>query len=187
MVVVAGPAGSGKSVHFPVDALEIDGFNVDERAAAANNGSFRSIPSAIRRRTQKQCEAFVTNHIAERRSFAVETTLRTTVAIEQARRAQAAGFETEMIFVTAGSADECVRRVRLRGLGGGHAAPESELRDIYERSMSNLLLALDVFHRIELYDNAVRSAVPRWIGSVSGGRVTVTVEPLPDWVPERLR
>lgn len=94
---------------------------------------------------------------------------------------------TSMIFVTCGRADECVLRVRLRGLAGGHAAPEAELRDIYERSMSNLLLALDVFERVELYDNAVRGAAPRCIGFVAGSRFVALVEALPDWVPARLR
>lgn len=34
MIVVAGPPGSGNSLHFPVEALGGDGFNVDVRAAA---------------------------------------------------------------------------------------------------------------------------------------------------------
>lgn len=40
MIVVAGPPGSGKSLHFPVEVLGGDGFNVDVRAAALNGGSF---------------------------------------------------------------------------------------------------------------------------------------------------
>jgi hypothetical protein len=39
MVVVAGPAGSGKSRHFPVDSSGCDDFNVDLRAAALNGGT----------------------------------------------------------------------------------------------------------------------------------------------------
>jgi predicted ABC-type ATPase len=125
MVVVAGPAGSGKSRHFPVDSFGSDGFNVDLRAALSS-GSSRGIPRSVRFRAQKECEAFVMDHIARRESFAVETTLRSAVAIEQARQALRAGFEVRMIFVCAGHADECVVRVRLRGLSGGHAAPEAQ-------------------------------------------------------------
>ena len=70
MVVVAGPAGSGKSRHFPVDVFGCDGFNVDLRAAALNGGSSRAIPRAQRLQAQKECEAFVLGHIARSESFA---------------------------------------------------------------------------------------------------------------------
>jgi len=92
-----------------------------------------------------------------------------------------------MIFVSAGQADECVRRVRIRGLAGGHSAPEEEIRDVYARSMSNLILAPDVFDRIELYDNAAWMAAPRLVGRVIGHRLAVNVQPLPEWVPRALR
>jgi predicted ABC-type ATPase len=187
MVVVAGPPGSGKSSHFPVEGGQIDGFNVDARAAAYNGGSFRDIPRAVRARAQRECEVFIDEHLAERKSFAVETTLRAGIAIEQARRAQRAGFETDMVFVTAGRADECVARVRLRGLAGDHAAPESELRDIYAKSMSNLGLAADVFDRVDLYDASVRGAPPRLVGRIAAGRFVALVTPLPDWMPERFK
>lgn len=187
MVVVAGPAGSGKSQHFPVTSFGCDGFNVDLHAATENGGSFGAIPRAVRLRAQKACEAFILDHIARRESFAVETTLRSSIAIEQARQAQGAGFETNMVFVSAGLADECVRRVRLRGLAGGHAAPESEIRDIHDRSLSNLLLALDVFEHVELYDNSIRGVAPRFVGEVLGGRLVPRIDPMPDWVPASLR
>jgi predicted ABC-type ATPase len=186
LVVVAGPPGSGKSRQFPVDGFGIDGFNVDLRAAALNGGSARAIPRDLRVRAQKECEAFVEGHIARAESYAVETTLRTTIAIEQARRARSAGFEASMIFVCAGPVEACMRRVRIRGLASGHAAPEAELREIYARSLANLLAAIDAFERIELYDNSVWLAAPRRVGRITGGRFNLAVDPPPDWVPEQI-
>lgn len=187
MVVVAGPSGSGKSSHFPVESGRIDGFNVDVRAAALNGGSLQNIPRDVRARAQRECEEFIEKHLAEGKSFAVETTLRSGIAIEQARKAQRAGFETDMIFITAGRADECIARVRLRGLAGGHAAPEAELRDIYVRSMANLVLAAEVFDRVDLYDASARGASPRLVGRVAAGRFVALVVPVPDWIPERFK
>ena len=187
MVVVAGPAGSGKSRQFPVDSFGCDGFNVDLRAAALNGGSSHAIPRALRLRAQRECEAFVRDHIARGESFAVETTLRSSAAIDQARQARSAGFETRMIFVCAGQAEECVRRVRIRGLGGGHAAPEAEIRDIHSRSLSNLVVAADVFERIELYDNSAWMAAPRRVGRLVGRRLVAAIDPVPNWVPKPLR
>jgi predicted ABC-type ATPase len=187
MVLVAGPPGSGKSMHFPVTALGCDGFNVDERAAVLNGGSFRAIPRSIRERAQKACEAFVEEHIAARVSFAVETTLRSTIAIDQAQRAKLEGFELVLIFITTGDVEENIRRVRIRGLAGGHSAPEVELRAIYERSMANLELTFGVFDRIELYDSSIRGAPPRLVGRLLGGRFTAVEVPAPDWLPGALK
>ena len=94
MIVVAGPAGSGKSTAFPVRATGVDYFNIDDRAAALNGGTYQSIPSEIRAQAIKECEEFIAEHIRERRSFAVETTLRTEITFEQARGARANGFSS---------------------------------------------------------------------------------------------
>lgn len=91
MFVVAGPPGSGKTTAFPVTSFGVDAFNIDDRCAQVL-GSYRAIPRNIRRAVATECESFVNEHIANGRSFAVETTLRTTAAVEQARTAAQAGF-----------------------------------------------------------------------------------------------
>src|SRR5258708_39588090 len=98
MIVVAGPPGSGKTRYFPVTALGIDSFNIDDRCAQVL-GSYRAIPRDVRRAVAKECERFVLDHIEHRKSFAVETTLRTTAAIEQAGLARTRGFATEVLCV----------------------------------------------------------------------------------------
>src|SRR4029077_4238790 len=98
MIVVAGPPGSGKTRYFPVSAFGMDSFNIDDRCAQIL-GSYRAIPRDVRRAVARECEKFIDDHIAARTSFAVETTLRTTVAIDQAKRAGTSDFSTEMIFV----------------------------------------------------------------------------------------
>lgn len=89
--------------------------------------------------------------------------------------------------ITAGRVEECIQRVRLRGLAGGHSAPAHELRDIYERSMKNLLEAPEVFQGIELYDNSVRDAAPRRVGRVVEGRFYSDSKELPNWLPKEFR
>ena len=89
MIVVAGPAGSGKSTVFPLALFRIDFFNVDDRCAALNGGSYAGISAEIRARAGAECRAFIEEHITSRTSFAVETTLRTEAALEQATAAMA--------------------------------------------------------------------------------------------------
>jgi predicted ABC-type ATPase len=182
MLVVAGPPGSGKSLHFPVTSFGADGFNVDLRAAAANHGSLVGIPRAVRRRVQHDCERFIEDHIARRVSFAVQTTLRSAIAMLQAESAQRAGFDTAMLFVSAGSVEECVRRVRLRGLAGGHSAPEAELRSIYVASLANLPAAIRVFEFVEIYDNAVPGGIPRLVARARAGNAALLAPDPPNWL-----
>jgi hypothetical protein len=84
MLVVAGPPGSGKTTYFPVTAFGVDSFNVDDRCAQIVR-SYRAISPDVRRAVAQECEWFVQDHINRRLSFAVETTLRTTKAVEHGR------------------------------------------------------------------------------------------------------
>jgi predicted ABC-type ATPase len=99
MIVVAGPPGSGKSAAFPVAETGVDYFNMDDRAAALNHGSYQNISPEIRAQANRECEDFIAAHIRDRKSFAVETTLRTDITFRQAQQARQNGFRAEMRHV----------------------------------------------------------------------------------------
>jgi predicted ABC-type ATPase len=170
MIVVAGPPGSGKTSSFPVTAFGVDGFNIDDRCAQIL-GSYRAIPRHVRRAVAKECERFVQRHIETARSFAVETTLRTKAAIEQAQLAEARGFATEMIFVATDSIDENLARILQRAQGGGHGASEREVRAIHEASLTNLGAAIDAFERVVIYDSTARWSTPQLVATSHDGRI----------------
>jgi predicted ABC-type ATPase len=147
MLVVAGPPGSGKSTLYPVTSLGIDAFNIDDRCAQLV-GSYRAIPRRVRDAVAAECRSFIEMHIRERRSFAVETTLRTDAALKQAAAARAVGFLTEMRFVGTDSAEVNIERIKQRAQSGGHAASESEIRSTYDASIENLRAArIRAMHR----------------------------------------
>jgi predicted ABC-type ATPase len=177
--LVAGPSGSGKSDRFNVRDSGVDSFNVDDRCRELH-GSYLQIPPAIRVQAQQECERFVDGHIAALRSFATETTLRTTVAIDQAKRARAAGFFTRMVFVATEDVALNIERVRLRGLAGGHAATAEKIQDTYVRSLANLPEALTVFDSVSIWDNS--DAEPRHVLDVIQNRVKAAHFPLPTWL-----
>src|SRR5205823_2953697 len=110
MLVVAGPPGSGKTTYFPVTAFGVDAFNIDDRCAQIL-GSYRAISRDVRRAVAKECEAFVSDHVARSLTFAVETTLRTTAAIDQASTARKRGFATHLRFLATDSIAQNVARV----------------------------------------------------------------------------
>ena len=114
MIVIAGPPGSGKSTAFPVADFGIAHFNADDRAAALNGGSYVGIPLGIRKIVNWEFEAFVVGCIERGDSFAIETTLRSTVTFEQARIAKACGFVVEMFYLALVDFPMHMRRVKDR-------------------------------------------------------------------------
>jgi predicted ABC-type ATPase len=182
MIVVAGPSGSGKSRHFGVQQFGVASFNVDDRCAALNGGSYLAIPGTIRAQAQQECEQFVNDCTAQRTSFAVETTLRTTVSIEQAERARTAGFVIKMIFVATDDVRINVLRVARRGLDGGHSAPAERIADIYQESLANLPRALPIFDEVVLYDSSAHNQLPRLVRIYHHQRITFEEPPIPRWL-----
>ncbi len=170
MIVVAGPPGSGKTSSFPVTAFGVDAFNIDDRCAQIL-GSYRAIPRQVRRAVAKECERFVQRHIETNRSFAVETTLRTRVSIEQAQLARIRGFATEMIFVATDSIDENIARIVQRAQGGGHGASEREVHAIHAASLANLSAAIEGFERVDVYDSTAPWSAPRLVATSLDGQI----------------
>jgi len=103
-------------------------------------------------------QRWILDHIAARRSFALETTLRSPITFEQSRLAHEHGFWTSMDYVAAGSAEESIRRIIERSYRGGHSASERLVRGIYEKSIANLFTALDFaesgIELVRVYDNS---------------------------------
>lgn len=179
MIVVAGPSGSGKSRSFPVTSFDVDAFNIDDRCAL-EHGSYVGIPPALRLRISQECERFVDLHIRAKQSFAVETTLRTLIAVEQAAAAAAAGFRTNMFFLSAESPDNSVDRVFDRAAAGGHGAPPEVIRATYSASLRNLPEAVRAFHSVVCYDTTVAWAPPREFAEFESGTLKHCVRP-PAW------
>ncbi len=194
MVIVAGPPGSGKTTRFPVAEFEVDSFNADNRAAQLNDGSFRGISREIRSQVNVEFQKWILDHISTRKSFALETTLRSQVTFEQTHLAREHGFWTSMYYVTPGSVEERIKRIKARSYRGGHSASERVVRDIYQKSTHNLVTALDFgesgINRVEIYDNSANLADGkdlRRIMSMRQGRVTSFASDVPGWLDHLLK
>jgi predicted ABC-type ATPase len=170
MIVIAGPPGSGKSTYFPVGAFGVDSFNIDDRCAQIL-GSYRAISRDVRRAVARECERFVLDHIGRGLPFAVETTMRTTAAIDQAIEARGRGFATELLFVATDSITENIARVLQRAQGGGHGASERDVRAIHAASVGNLRRALNAFEYVTVYDSTAHWTPPRLVATGKDGAI----------------
>jgi predicted ABC-type ATPase len=187
MIVIAGPPGGGKSTSFPASDFGVDFFNADDAVAALNYGSHLRIPLAIREVANQNFEEFVRRNIASRRSFAIETTLRSEITFTQAEAAANAGFQLEMRYLALPSVDIHIQRVRMRGLRGGHSAPESVIRAIYHASLANLGLAIREFHLVRVYDNGAWGGVPELLLQSEHGVIIWFRRSPPAWLSQALK
>lgn len=187
MVVVAGPPGSGKSTAFPVARSGKDHLNIDDLAAELNGGSYRNIPPEIRAEANRRCEAFIEEHIHQRKSFAVETTLRTEITLEQAQAAHAKGFERHMTYVATEDVEANIERVAMRADRGGHSASVEKIRETYAASLKHFPRALREFEEVTAYDNSALAEDPRVVLIAERGRITYLTEEPPTWLEKSLR
>ncbi len=186
MYIVAGPPGSGKSTVFPVSGFGVEFFNADDRAAQLNHGSYRGIPQSIRDRVNRMFESFVNDCIVRRASFALETTLRSSIIFDQASTARREGFFVEMHYLALKSFAQHVERIKIRADRGGHSAPESVLRGIYDSSLRHLARAILEMDAIAVYDNGETDTVPRVLLQAEGGHVVYIAEQCPEWLEQAL-
>jgi predicted ABC-type ATPase len=190
MFVVAGPSGSGKTSAFPGSQFGCDYFNADDYAAQLNGGSYIGIPRSIRAIVGPICEKFIQDHIAAGKDFATETTLRTTIVLNQIKQAHEAGFDVRFRYVSVDSISTSIDRVANRADLGGHSGSEDTVREIRSRSLGNLPRVLDelgiTVDYLNLYDNSAFGRPPKLIASFLGREIVVLASELPAWMDEAL-
>jgi hypothetical protein len=72
--------------------------------------------------------------------------------------------------------------VIARGLSGGHAAPETQLRRIHEASLANLPQAIREMDEIRVCDNAAQGRGPRFVLSALDSRIVYVCPLPPEWL-----
>jgi predicted ABC-type ATPase len=185
-MIVAGPPGSGKSRAFPVANEGIDYFNADDQCARLNGGSYHGITQEIRREVNRLFEAFILEHIANRQSLAIETTLRTAISLDQARLAREHGFVITMRYLATENVETNVKRIVSRYLAGGHAASPGVIRATYQSSLQNLLRALRELDVVTIHDTTGFEQPPRYVMEVREGRTVFVVDDPPRWLVQAL-
>ena len=157
--VLAGTNGAGKSSIGGAMFLQagVEYFNPDEAArlilarnpglsqADANSGAWQ------------QGRRLLERAIAERQTFAFETTLGGNTITALLERALASGLAVRMWYAGLNGADLHIARVRARVARGGHDIPAEQVRARYDSSRLNLIRLLPKLTELRVYDNSAEA------------------------------
>jgi predicted ABC-type ATPase len=190
--VLAGTNGAGKSSIAGAMFLRagVEFFNPDQATRLIRARNPGATPAEANSAAWSQGKRLLERAIAERLTFAFETTLggQTMTALRQ--RALAAGREVRVWYVGLDTPERHIARVRARVARGGHDIPEARIRARYDSSRLNLIRLLPGLTELRVHDNSAeadpRSGAipePRLLLHVVRGTI-VRAGPLaqtPDW------
>ena len=151
LLIVADPNGCGKSTLARMSRfskLEV----IDPDAIARDMPPGKAAREALRRRRL----AFL-----ERRSFLVETTLSGTGIFRLMEAVRKEGYMIVLHYVSLGSPEQALDRIRNRVARGGHDVPEHDVRRRFSRSHANFPTAVQLADEVFFYDNSLPEWRPR--------------------------
>ena len=138
-LIIAGPNEAGKTT-FSRQFLPHEGhcpsfINADLIAAGLSPFD----PARVAVQAAKLMARAIDEAVAERRDFAVETTLAGRSYLGLIRAWKSAGYHVGMVFLRLPSADLAVDRVSLRVRQGGHDIPEPVIRRRFDHGWTNFM------------------------------------------------
>lgn len=174
--VVAGPNGVGKTTLADRWlAPRIPVISPDTLAAGGNLKPIQAGRAAVGEQERL---------LAAGDSFALDTTLSGKRELALMRRAAAAGYEVNLIFVCVDNVALCQARVLERTESGGHTVPPKDVARRYGRSLAHLPLACALAERVFVLDNTEEKR--RLLLSIERDRAKHLSGSLPPWAKEAI-
>lgn len=137
IVIIAGPNGAGKTTFarefLPHEANCPDFINADLIAAGLSPFN----PDAAAMRAGRLMLEEIEQRVAQRRSFAFETTLSGRGYARMIPGWRTAGYKVKLIFLSLASVEEAIARVAMRVRQGGHNIPDHVVTRRFASGMRN--------------------------------------------------
>lgn len=175
-IFYCGTNGAGKSTlrGLNQDVVQIV-IDSDHIAQEINPQNPRLADLQAGRKAIELFDFAVQNHI----SFSMESTLSGHSILKRIQAAKANGFTVRLNYVAVDKVEINLARVAARVKNGGHFIDENTIRQRYEISAKNLLLAVPLCDEIFVYDNSSKMAeLIFWINQREINTMTFR---LPEW------
>lgn len=135
LYIIAGANGSGKSTLaselLPEEKLEF--LNADEIAKEICPENIESVRITAGRRVLEKLDDLFAN----KKSFAIETTLAGNNHIKTIKRAKELKYNVALIYSFVENPEICINRIKVRVLNGGHDIPDEDVIRRFYRSKNN--------------------------------------------------
>jgi predicted ABC-type ATPase len=157
--VLAGTNGAGKSSLAGAAFLGagVEYFNPDQAARLIRLRHPRASQTDANAAAWAEGKRLLERAIAERLTFAFETTLGGTTMTALLERALSAGIEVRIWYVGLSSPELHLARVRARVARGGHDIPAAQVRARYDSSRLNLIRLLPGLTELRVFDNSAEA------------------------------
>lgn len=176
IVALAGSNGAGKSTFYQayLSSSGLRFLNADDLARELKIDAYKAA---------KIIGTYRDTLVQNRESFIFETVLSDKVRdkITFLQNAAIAGYDVTMLFVGLEDVETSLERVGMRVLQGGHDVPEEKIRDRFDRTLSNLAIAVRVLPRVRVYDNSNLREPYRKLAEFEKGTSIYLAEKLPKW------
>ncbi|GDX83256.1 ATPase AAA [Deltaproteobacteria bacterium] len=184
LLLIAGPNGAGKTTvttRLRADHWSegVEYLNPDD-IARDRFGDWNS-PEAVLH-AARWAEARREELLVSRAGIAFETVFSAPDKVEFIHRARQAGYFVRVFFIGTGDPRINASRVADRVIRGGHTVPIEKIVKRYERSLANLPLAIDIAHRVYVFDNSVDGVEARLCARTQDGQLRKVYGTLPNWV-----
>ena len=160
--MLAGTNGAGKSslIGAIIERQGVEFFNPDAAARRIREHTPAISQAEANSAAWHQGRRLLERAIAERATFAFETTLGGVTMTALLERALAEGLDVRVWYMGLASPELHVARVRARVARGGHDIPEADIRRRFHDGRLNLVRLLPRLTELRVYDNS-EEADPR--------------------------
>ncbi|HEY7050863.1 MAG TPA: AAA family ATPase [Mycobacterium sp.] len=182
--LVVGPNGAGKSTFVALTLAPLLPGSAFVNADEIARRRWPEDPEGHAYEAAKTAAETRSRLIALRRPFIAETVFSHPSKLALVRDARAAGY-TVVTHVLLIPEDLAVARVEHRVRAGGHAVPETKIRERHRRLWALVAEAIAQSDTATVYDNSQFTG-PRIVAQISGGDI-VGAAAWPAWTPPPLR
>lgn len=164
--IYAGINGAGKSTLYQTAFFDPNMKRINPDEIVQSIGDWRNELDQIK--AGKIAVKEIRDCISKGISFNQETTLCGKSSISTIRKAKEVGYQINMHYVGVNSVEIAKERVKERVFKGGHDIPEHLIEKRYQETLDNLVKAIPLCDRVDIYDNTINCTL---VSQIEQGRI----------------